>query len=88
MAALLGGGMGYLIRQMQDVKGRVMALSDEVKAFAAEVGGQLDAAIEDIQKLHDILAASGDPDVPGAMAALDALRSKFAALKEKVDLPE
>lgn len=77
-----------------------MALSDDVKAFVAEVGPKVDAVVAlnteaaaDIRKIHDLLA--GDPDVPGALAALEELRGKFAGaeasaaeLKAAVDLPE
>ena len=69
-------------------KGEIMALSDEVKAFAAEVAPQIDAAVAELQKIDAALNGAGDPDVPGARAALDALREKFAALKAAVDVPE
>lgn len=89
MAALLGGGMGYLIRQLQDVKGRVMALSDEVKAFAEGVIAKVDVAVADIQALHAKLEeALQAGDVEGARAAIAAANAKLEALQAAVDLPE
>jgi uncharacterized membrane protein len=81
--------------------GRLMALSDDVKAFRDEVSPKLDAlvalateAAADIREIHDLLSGS-DPDVPGALAALEELRGKFASvetaaadLKAAVDIPE
>lgn len=67
--------------------GKLVALSDDVKAFRDEVSPKLDAAIADIQKLHDLLSGS-DPDIPGALAALEELRGKFGDLQAAVDIPE
>lgn len=65
-------------------------LADAVKAFRDAVVPQLDAAVEDIARIHDLLdAATGNgADIPGAMAALDELTAKFTTLKDQVDRPE
>lgn len=87
----------------QKQKELLMALSEEVKAAMAEVGGKIDAAvagvgeaIADIQALHQKLDGLLDQgDVAGAQAALgevsakaNALSDAIGALKGVVDIPE
>lgn len=66
---------------------RIMALGAEVLAFLGRLGPQVDAAVADIRKLHDILAAA-DPDIDAARAAIAEADLRLAALSEAVAIPE
>lgn len=92
LKAAVESSHGRLVRLMHTLhqlqRRLIMALSDDVKQFETEVTGQLDEAIAEIQKIDALLNTAGDPDVPGAQAALARLREKFAALKAAVAVPE
>ena len=92
-----------LLRIILKGEGRIVSLSEDVKAALADVSAKIDGAVVgigeavvDIQGLHtklDELLASGD--VAGAQAALadaqakaGALADAVASLKIVVDLPE
>lgn len=76
-------------RHQRRTRRYLMALSDEVKAFAEGVSSKVDAAVADIQALHAKLdEALNQGDVEGARAAIAAANEKLAALQAAVDLPE
>lgn len=75
--------------QLNRMEERLMALSDEVKAFAADVSAKADAAIADIQALHVLVSGALDQgDVAGAQAAMAEASAKLSALAEAVAVPE
>lgn len=67
---------------------QIMALSDDVKALRDLVIPALDEVIAELTKIDALLAAAGDPDVPGAQAAIAEILAKLGAVKVAVDVPE
>lgn len=65
-----------------------MALSDEVKALRDTVVPALDEVIAELTKIDGLLSTAGDPDVPGAQAAIAEILAKLGAVKTAVDVPE
>ena len=100
LMALLGIVFYYgesLMASAEEVLAKIKAFRDEVVPALTEQGEVLDKGVADIQKLHDLL----DPNTGGGtqldeaialvdevLAAFTAQKEKFAAIKEKIDLPE
>jgi multidrug resistance efflux pump len=82
------GLLAFIAYTVHQTRRSIVALGAEVVAFIARITPQIDAAVADIQKIHNILDASGDPDIEAARAAVADAEARFATLKAEVDRPE